>query len=104
MPFKKGESGNTNGRPKGSKNKVNEELRESIGEFLNVEFDKLKRDFRKISPAARMKFFTDLLPYAIPRLQNTSVELDFERLTDEQLDEMMERLKNEALKLHNNES
>ena len=101
MPQPKGKTGNPNGRPKGAKNKVNLELRESIGEFLNGEFAKLKRDFRLLSPRDRMKFFSDLLPYAVPRLQNTSLEMDFEQFSDTQLDEIIQRIKTESLNQQN---
>jgi Family of unknown function (DUF5681) len=98
MPFKKGKSGNSSGRPRGSKNKVDEDLRASISNFLSGEFDSLRTDFKKMNPKDKMKFFTDLLPYAIPRLQNTSLEMDFERLSDDELDTIIESLKADALK------
>ena len=94
MAFKKGDQRiNRGGRPKGAKNRVNEELRQSIAEFLNGEFSKLKADFKKIPARDRMKFFTDLLPYTVPKLQNTRLEIDFEKMTDEQLDYFIDKLK-----------
>ena len=94
--FKKGESGNIGGRPPGAKNKVNEELREAISSFLSLEFEGMKSSFSRLAPKDKLKFFTDLLPYAIPRLQSTSLEMDFERLPDDQLDAIIEALKIEA--------
>jgi hypothetical protein len=102
--FKKGHSGNPTGRPRGAKNKVNEELREAISTFLSGEFESLRKDFKRMTPRDKMKFFTELLPYVVPRLQSTNLELDFERMSDEQLDHIIEALKSEALKQHQNES
>jgi flagellar biosynthesis component FlhA len=98
MAFKKGQSGNPIGRAKGSKNKLNEELREAIGEFLTGEFKNIKGALKQMDFRDRMKFFIDVLPYALPRLQNTSLEVDFAKLPDDQLDEIIESLKNEAVK------
>lgn len=95
--FKKGQSGNPTGRPAGAKNKVNEALRESISDFLQGEFEDLKKSVKRLAPKDRMKFFVDILPFALPRLQNTSLEMDFERLTEDQLDEIINNLKQTAL-------
>jgi hypothetical protein len=67
MGFEKGASGNPNGRPKGSKNKYQGTLRSMIADFLDNNFEKVIRDFKKLSPKDRLKFFTDLLPYAVPK-------------------------------------
>lgn len=92
MPFEKGISGNFEGRPKGSKNKINNELREKIGELLNMQFDKIKEDFIGLEPKERIRFYTDLLQYGLPKLQAVQLETEFEKLSDEQLDELYERI------------
>ena len=99
--FKKGQSGNPTGRPVGAKNKVNEALRESITNFLSGEFEELKQRVKRLTPKDRMKFFVDILPFALPRLQNTSLEMDFEKMSDDQLDRAIEELKEIALKQQN---
>ncbi|RTL60727.1 MAG: hypothetical protein EKK37_00805 [Sphingobacteriales bacterium] len=105
MPFKKNDERiNRQGRPAGSKNKVNEELREALSNFLSGEFESIKKDFKKLRPKDKLKFFTDVLPYVVPRLQNTSLDIDFERLPDDQLDELLERIKKEALQHYENDA
>lgn len=94
MPFEKGQSGNAKGRPKGSKNKSVSQLRELIGEFLEDRFENVATDFDKLKPFAKVKLYIDLLQYALPKMQANSNKIGFENMTDEQLDEIIERLKN----------
>ena len=93
MPFKKGTSGNIAGKPKGTTNKASNQLRELISGFLEDRFQDVVNDFKKLSPKERVKSYTDLLQFAVPKLQNTSLDVDFERLDEDQLDEIIERLK-----------
>ncbi len=93
MPFKKGQSGNINGRSKGSKNKVTQSLRESIVSFLENNFDNVQTDFEILTPRDRVKFYLDLLQYGLPKLQTVQMETDFDNLTDTELNRIIEELK-----------
>lgn len=107
MGLKKGQTNNPAGRPKGAKNKVGEELRETIAAFLEENFEKVKNDFksRRLSVRDRLKFYTDLLPYAVPKLQATTLELtNFERLSEDQIDEIIERLTKAAYETDHQEN
>ncbi len=89
MGFEKGASGNPNGRPKGSKNKYKGTLRTMIADFLDNNFEKVTRDFKKLPAKDRLKFYVDLLPYAVPKLSSTEMNISFEQLTDDQLDKLL---------------
>jgi hypothetical protein len=94
MAFKKGESGNPNGRPKGSINKTTFELRGLIADFLNKNFDKITLDFDTLQPKERLKYYCELLQFGLPKLQTTVLENQFESIPDEQLDNIIEGIIN----------
>jgi hypothetical protein len=93
MAFKKGESGNKKGRPAGTPNRVTSELREMISDFLQGEFETVKNNFKNLQPKEQAKVYCDLLQYGLPRLSNVSSQFDFENLTDQQLDYLLDQLK-----------
>ncbi len=79
--FKKGISGNPTGRPQGAQNKLTQQLRETISDFLFENFKKIKDDFKKLEPKERAKLYCDLLQYALPKLQATSIDFNNESET-----------------------
>jgi hypothetical protein len=93
MPFKKGQSGNLKGRTKGSQNLVTKQIRECITLFLENNFERLENDFESLPPRDRIKVYCDLLQYGVPKLQTVQLESDFERLTDSELDTIINDLK-----------
>ncbi|HKC37702.1 MAG TPA: DUF5681 domain-containing protein [Chitinophagaceae bacterium] len=107
MPFEKGKSGNPDGRPEGAKNKITGELRTTITNFLEDNFEKVVQDFNALSPKERAKLYCDLLQYGLPKLQSVSLGLEekssklslgiaFEKMTDEQLNKIIDELKSHA--------
>ncbi|MCX6291633.1 MAG: DUF5681 domain-containing protein [Bacteroidetes bacterium] len=74
MPFKKGKSGNENGKPRGTKNKTGKQLRETISDFLSDNFEKVVGDFNSLKPKDRVKLYCDLLQYGLPKLSTVSLD------------------------------
>lgn len=93
MGQRKGQTGNPNGRPKGTPNKVTADLRQWICNFIDENREQIRKDWQKLEPKERLAMFEKLLKYALPTLQATTHEVDFERLSDEQLDYIIESLK-----------
>lgn len=96
MTFTIGQSGNPSGRPKGSQNKTPNELRLMIGDFLKENFQEVKNAFDSLEPEKKAKIYTDLLSYGLPKLTASSLSVKFEDLTDEQLDDLIRKLKRDA--------
>jgi hypothetical protein len=92
MAFKKGESGNPSGRPKGSINKTTFELRGLIADFLNKNFDKITLDFDSLQPKERLKFYCELLQFGLPKLQTTVLESEYDIMTEEQIDLVINKI------------
>ncbi|MCB2197651.1 MAG: hypothetical protein KQH79_17460 [Bacteroidetes bacterium] len=96
MPFKPNDKKiNRRGRPKGSKNKVNKELKAIIKDFLESNWKNIEKDFKELSPRDKMKFYTDLMPYVVPKLSNQKNELDTSNLTPDQLEIIANKIINE---------
>lgn len=72
--FVRGKSANPNGRPKGARNKRNEELANLVSKLLQGMQRQVKRDIEALTPSERVKAFTALLPFAIPKQATISIE------------------------------
>ena len=68
----KGKTGNPNGRPKGTPNKVTTTLKEWIIQLIDGNREQIERDFKQLSARDRLLIFERLLPYVIPKQQSIS--------------------------------
>jgi len=91
MGLPKGRTNNKQGRPPGP-NKITTELRERIKTFLDGSFETIEKDFEKLDPEKRITLFERYLKFVLPSLQATDVSLNIEKMSDEQLDQIISRL------------
>jgi len=66
--YKKGESGNPNGRPKGRKNRSTEEIRSFIQTIVDNNMDNLASDLERMNPTSRWMVIDKLTKYFLPAL------------------------------------
>lgn len=85
MGLPKGKTNNVNGRPKGSKNKSTQELKEMVNTFISNNADQFQADFKKLDPKDRVMLYEKMLKYVLPTQQKMEiyppVESQMERIT-----------------------
>lgn len=106
MPFKKGESGNPKGRPKGALNRSSLEIKEKMNQLLYRSIDDISSRFEEMSLDQMLEFVYKMAQYSIPKQTDSIVKSQseihningnkYENMTQEELDEEYERL-NELL-------
>ncbi|HYQ57586.1 MAG TPA: hypothetical protein VEP89_09600, partial [Draconibacterium sp.] len=82
-------------------NKINEEIRSRINDFLDNNFDNIQSDLEQLEPRDRVRFYIDLLSFGLPRLKQVELNADVNdkreplqiitTLTPEQLKESIKR-------------
>lgn len=93
MPFKRGQSGNPEGKPPGTKNKINQEIRQRIANFLDENFDKVKEDLEELEPKDRVRFYIELLQFGLPKLKAIELTSDPNSISDEDLNLILKMLR-----------
>ena len=90
--MEKGKTNNPNGRPKGTPNKITADMRGWITAVIDKNRKQMERDLKKLDPKDRLQILEKLMQYVIPKQQAVSADVDFARLTDEQLDAVIDKL------------
>ena len=93
MGLKKGMTNNVNGRPKGTPNKTTGDVRKMLSSFIGEKLETAMNDFDNLDTKDRFDIISKLLPYVAPKLQSTAIDFRFEAMTDQELDHIIESLK-----------
>jgi uncharacterized protein (UPF0305 family) len=85
-------TGKTGGRAKGTPNKVTTGVREWIAGLIDKNRRQMERDLRQLESKDRLIMFERLMQYVVPKMQNITAKIDLDRLSDEQLDSVINEL------------
>ena len=84
--------GRLGGRQKGTPNKVTASIKDWLSELIDNNRKQVERDVKQLEPKERLQVLEKLMQYVIPKQQAVSAKVDFEKLTDEQLDTLVSEL------------
>lgn len=90
--MRKGKTNNPNGRPKGKPNKVTTDLKEFVTKLLSKKQKQLEKDFDELEPVERWRMAEKLINYVIPKQRAVETTINFDQLSDEQLDNVINEL------------
>ena len=91
MGRKKG-TAKTGGRVKGSVNKITADHRTFINDLLINRRDSFESDLEQIEPHQRVSIYEKLLTYVLPKMQSVDTKIEFEKLSEAQLDMIINQL------------
>ena len=99
MPFKKGESGNPNGKPKGATDKVARKVKECFSNFLlkNATESKLQNILDNLLPEGKARMLIVVSKLIIPPPPNITMNIDFDDLTTDQIETIFEAMPEKKL-------
>lgn len=86
----------TGGRVKGTPNKVTYSLKEWIISLIDKQRTQIEQDLQKLEPKERLQMIEKLMQYVIPKQAAQQVKLDFDSLTDAQLEQLVNEMTKEV--------
>lgn len=96
MAQQKGHTGNPNGRPKGTPNKVTTDLRAWVNDILSNGKERFNEYLEQLEPDEYIRTFTTLLNYVLPKMASTTPD-DVLRKEKEMLQELILSLPEEMV-------
>lgn len=82
----------TGGRQKGTLNKTTVNLKNTIQQIVEKSFETIEQDLQSMDVKDKVGFILKLVEFVQPKMKETVI--DFKSLSDQEIDELIERLTN----------
>lgn len=97
MPRQKNDGrGRLGGRAAGTPNKISGTLKEWLTSLIDKNREQIEKDLQNLEPKERLQIIERLMQYVIPKQAAQQVKLDFDSLTDEQLQQLVNEMTKEV--------
>jgi len=73
-------------------NTITADLRMKINAIVEKQIDSIEQDLLSLEPMQRLQIVEKLISYCVPKLQAQSFEIDFQNLSEQQLDVIINQL------------
>jgi len=80
------------GRKKGTPNKVTVNIRDWLSKLIDKNRFQIEKDIKALEPKERLMVLEKFMQYTVPKMQSIQTTVDFNQLTDEQLDDIVNNL------------
>lgn len=84
--------GRLGGRQKGTPNKVTASVKDWLSGLIDKNRKQIEKDIKQLEPKERLSVLEKLMQYVIPKQQAVSADVNIDRLSDEQLESLIEEL------------
>lgn len=84
--------GRIGGRQKGTPNKVTATVKDWISQLIDDNRSQIEKDIKKLSPKDRLQMFEKLMQYVVPKQQSVKADIDLSKLSESQLDLIIDEL------------
>jgi len=84
----------TGGRKRGTPNKATADLRKWLSVLIDSNLKTFEADMKKILPAQRLSLLEKLMQYCIPKMQSVDANVDLTRLSDEEIEIIVNNILN----------
>ncbi|HPQ79426.1 MAG TPA: hypothetical protein PLG47_03180 [Candidatus Dojkabacteria bacterium] len=86
----------TGGRMKGTPNKVTGNIKVWLTEVIDNNRKQIIRDLKALEPKERLQMIEKFMQYTVPKMQSVQAEIDFDSLSEEQVDNIIKAITKEA--------
>lgn len=84
--------GRMGGRQKGTPNKVTASVKDWLSELIDKNRGQIEADIKGLEPKDRLQVLEKLMQYVVPKQQYMNGVVEFDKLTDEQLNEVVNEI------------
>lgn len=88
--------GRLGGRAAGTPNKVSGTLKEWLTSLIDKNRAQIEKDLQDLEPKERLQMMEKLMQYVISKQAAQQVKLDFDNMTDEQLEQLVNEITKEV--------